>query len=94
MNECHATFYGENLLFIKSGKIAFQHYTVYGTSKIDCQEISNNKSNLTTYGEANYYVQASDEIKLTLFGEANLYYKGNPIISRGMNFGDMKVVRL
>ena len=94
MEKCHATFYGENSLVIKSGKITTQQYTVYGISRIECQEISSNSCKLTTYGEADYYVHASNEIKLTLFGEANLYYKGNPVISKGLNFGDMRIARL
>jgi hypothetical protein len=94
MDEYHATLYGDNTLAMKSGKIASQHFTVYGVSRIECKEITTNTSKLTTYGEADYYVNASDEIKMTLFGEANLYYKGNPIISRKLNFGEMSVVRL
>lgn len=94
LGDCHASLYGENTLVIKSGKIDKQHYTVYGTSTIDCKEITNYTSKLTTYGEADYYMNASNEIKLALFGEANLYYKGNPVISKSLKFGDMKVARL
>lgn len=94
MEACHGTFYGDNTLLIKAGKIENQQYTVYGTSNIDCQEINNTNSKLTTYGDAEYYVHASNEIKVTLFGDASLYYKGNPVISKGLNFGDMKVSRL
>jgi hypothetical protein len=94
MDQFRATLYGDNSLLVKAGNIASQQYTVYGVSTVDSRNIKSNTGKLTTYGEANYYVHASDEIKSTLFGEATLYYKGNPVVSKGMNFGDMRMSRL
>jgi hypothetical protein len=94
VHQFRATLYGDNSLLVKAGSIGSQHYTVYGVSTVDSRNIKSHTGKLTTYGEANYYVHASEEIKSTLFGEATLHYKGNPVVSKGMNFGDMRMARL
>ncbi|MCU0403215.1 MAG: DUF2807 domain-containing protein [Chitinophagaceae bacterium] len=94
IEDYHASLYGENYLLIKSGKIASQNFTVYGVSTIDSRDMVCSNSKLTTYGEAEYYVHAEDEIRFSLFGEASLFYKGNPVIYKKLNVGDMRIARL
>lgn len=94
VEEFKATLYGDNSLLVKAGNIGSQHFTVYGVSTVDTREIKSSVGKLTTFGEANYYVYATDEIKSTLFGEATLFYKGNPVFSNGINVGGLHTTRL
>lgn len=94
LDECHATIYGESTLNIKSGRIGYQRYTVYGSSSINSLAINSNSSKLTSYGEAKFYVNVSDIIKINAFGEALLQYKGDAIVSRGIQIGEMTIDRM
>ena len=94
LNECHATIYGESTLNIKAGRIDFQHYIVYGESTINSLGISGNNSKLVAYGEADFFVNVSNEINITAFGEASLHYKGTPVIYKGIHIGDMKIDKM
>lgn len=94
LGQLHATMYGESLLEIKSGSVADQKYTVYGDSKINALNINGMTSHITAYGEADFQLNVSDEIKMTSFGEASLAYKGNPRINKWLHFGEMQVHKL
>jgi hypothetical protein len=94
LKDLRATIYGESLLDIKSGTIKNQKYIVYGESQINSLGINNNTTTITTYGEANFKVNASDEIKITAYGEASLQYKGDPAINKGLHFGKMQIARI
>lgn len=94
LGQLHATMYGESLLEIKSGSVADQKYIVYGESKVNALNINGMTSRITAYGEADFQLNVSDEIKMTAFGEATLAYKGNPKINKWLHFGEMQVHKL
>ena len=94
LGQLQATIYGESLLEIKSGSIADQKYLVYGDSKINSLAINGNTTKITAYGEADFQVNVSDEIKITAFGEATIAYKGNPRINKWLHFGEMQISKI
>ncbi|MEP7373279.1 MAG: head GIN domain-containing protein [Chitinophagaceae bacterium] len=94
LDELKTTIYGESVLVIKAGSVKHQKYTAYGESKINSLGINNNTTKITVYGESDFQINASQEIKLTAFGEAALAYKGNPTITKGVHFGEMKISKL
>lgn len=94
LGELRATIYGESFLEIKSGSITDQKYISYGESKINSVGIKSNTTKITAYGEADFRVNVSDKIKITAFGEATLGYRGNPEITRGLNFGNVHIDKI
>ena len=94
LDECHAIFYGDGSLEMLAGRIGYQHYTVYGTGSINSLAINGNSSKITAYGEADFFVNVSDQIKINSFGEASLHYKGNALVSKGIQIGEMKINKL
>jgi hypothetical protein len=94
LQQMSATLYGESTLEIKAGSVKDQKYTCYGESKVNSLAINNSTSRVTAYGRAEFKLNVTDRIKITSFGEAQLCYKGNPIIDRGLHFGDMVINRI
>jgi hypothetical protein len=94
LRQLYTTMYGESVLEIKSGSIKEQHYTCYGEGKINALAINGRLSRVTAYGEADFKLNVSDRIKITSFGEAKVHYKGNPEIVKGINFGDVSLVKM
>jgi hypothetical protein len=94
LDELKTTIYGESNLVIKAGTIKEQKYTAYGESKINSLGINSNTTKITAYGEADFQLNVSDEIRLTAYGEAVVNYKGNPVISKGINIGEVKINRI
>jgi len=94
LDEFHAIYYGDGSLNMLAGRIGFQHYTVYGTGSINALDIKGNSSRITSYGEADFYVNVSDQIKINAFGEASLHYKGDAQVSRGIQIGEMRISKL
>ena len=94
LNEFKATMYGESDLIIKAGTIKAQKYTNYGESKVNSLDVKSSTTKLTVYGESSFLLNVSDEIKITAFGEAVVEYKGNPVINKGLNIGEVKITKL
>ena len=94
LGDLKAVLYGESHLKIKSGTIADQVFTAYGESKVNAMEIKNNTTKITAYGESSFQVNVSNEIKITSFGEAVVEYKGNPVINKGLNIGNVKITKI
>jgi len=92
--ELKTTIYGESSLIIKAGSVTEQRYTSYGESTVNSMNINSNKTKITAYGESNFQLNVSDEIRLTAYGEATVDYKGNPIINKGLNFGEVRINKL
>ena len=94
LRQLYTTMYGESILEIKSGSIKEQHYTCYGEGKINALAINGRLSRVTAYGEADFMLNVSERIKITAFGEAKVHYKGNPEIVKGLNFGEVSLVKM
>lgn len=94
LGECHATIYGEAALRIKAGHIDFQHYVVYGSGSINSLDINGSRSKITSYGDADFRVNVSDRIKINSFGDVSVQYKGNALISWGIQLGEVRVNKL
>lgn len=94
LQELQATIYGESILEIKAGSVKDQKYTVYGESKVNSLNIVGNTTKIVAYGEADFSVNVSDEIKITAFGDATLAYKGDPQINKGLHVGDLKINKI
>jgi hypothetical protein len=94
LGELRTTIYGESLLEIKSGSIASQKYTSYGESTVNSLAITGSTGRITAYGEADFRMNVSDEIRITAFGEARLAYKGNPVVNKGLNIGELHIDRI
>lgn len=94
LGELQTKMYGESTLEIKAGSINSQKYVAYGEGKINSVAINGITSDITTYGAANFRINASDEINIIAFGEAKLEYKGNPTINKGLHFGELHVNKI
>jgi hypothetical protein len=94
LENLYTTTYGESLLVITSGSIGDQKYVAYGESKINSLGTAGNRVKIRSYGESNFEVNVSDEIKFTAFGNARLKYKGNPSITKGLNIGEVDIERV
>jgi hypothetical protein len=94
LGELRTTIYGESYLDIKSGTIATQRYTTYGEGKINTLGVNNNSARITAYGESDFSLNVSDTIKITAYGEAKLQYTGNPVITKGLHFGEMHIDKM
>jgi hypothetical protein len=94
LGEFRASIYGESSLEIKSGFIRNQKYTVYGDSKVNSLFINNDSTRIIAYGDADIQVNTSKEIKITSYGDSKLEYKGNAIITKGINIGDSQIKKI
>ncbi len=94
LGELRTTIYGESYLDIKSGTITNQRYTTYGEGKINTLRINNNSARIIAYGESDFSLNVSDAIKITAYGEAKLQYTGNPVITKGLHFGEMHIDKI
>jgi len=94
LDEFHAIYYGDGSLNMLAGRIGFQQYTVYGTGTINALDINGNSGKITAYGEADFYVNVSGQLKINAIGESSLYYKGDPLVSKGIQIGEMKISKL
>ena len=94
LNKMHTTIYGESILNIKAGTINDQKFVAYGESKINGTDIQNNTTKITVYGESEFNLNVKDEIRITAYGEAEIAYHGNPVISKGINIGEVRITKL
>ncbi|HVZ95853.1 MAG TPA: DUF2807 domain-containing protein [Chitinophagaceae bacterium] len=94
LGELHAILYGESTLDILSGSVKNQRYTAYGESKINTLGVNGNTGKITAYGEANFSMNVSGEIRITSFGESKLEYKGNAVITKGVNIDGPQITKL
>ena len=94
LGELRTTIYGESYLDIKSGTITNQRYTTYGEGKINTLRINNSSARIIAYGESDFSLNVSDAIKITAYGEAKLQYTGNPVITKGLHFGEMHIDKI
>lgn len=89
-----ATLYGEGSLKINAGSVKNQKYTSYGESEVNALAINSSTGKVTAYGRADFKLNVADRIKITSYGEAELHYKGNPVIEKGLHFGDMVINKM
>ena len=94
LGELHAVLYGESTLDILSGKVKDQKYTSYGESKINSLDVNGNTGKITAYGESNFRMNISDEIHISSFGDSKLEYKGDAVISKGLNINQPQISRI
>lgn len=96
LNELHlgvfkAILYGTGSVKISSGSVKEQRYTAYGEAKVDALQVRNHTTRITSYGAANFLINASEAIKVTAYGEAMVEYSGDPHIRKGLVFGELKM---
>lgn len=96
LNELHlgllkTTIYGTGNVKITSGSVKQQKYTAYGEAKVDAMGVFNNTTRITSYGAAEFKINASKEIKVTAYGDALLEYSGDPRISKGLAIGGLDI---
>lgn len=94
LGEFRSSMYGESSLEIKSGFIQNQKYTIYGDSKVNSLSINNDTTRIIAYGDAYLQVNASKEIKITSYGDAKIEYKGDAIINKGINIGNVQIKKI
>jgi len=94
LQQLSATLYGEGSLEIKAGSVKDQKYTCYGENKVNALAINSSTGHITAYGKADLKLNVENRIKITSFGEAELHYKGDPVIDRGLHFGDMVISKM
>jgi hypothetical protein len=93
-SQLYTSLYGESSLDIRSGDAAEQYYTCYGEGKVNSTAIAGQAAKVTAFGEAEFRVNVSDEIRVTSFGEAKVCYLGNPTIVKGFHFGGVDLRKL
>lgn len=98
-NELHlgllkATIYGTGKVMSASGSIKEQRYIAYGKAKVDALEVFSNTTWITSYGAAEFQINASEEIKITAYGDALVEYNGDPKIRKGLVFGELDIKKI
>jgi len=94
LGKLQATMYGEGSLEIKSGTIKDQKFIAYGEGQVKNFAINSNTAKIVAYGDANFQINASDAIRISSFGDAKLEYKGNAVISKGLNIGEVRITKM
>ncbi|HEY5370981.1 MAG TPA: head GIN domain-containing protein [Hanamia sp.] len=94
LGKLQTTLYGEGSLETKSGTIKDQRFIAYGEGQVKNFAIKSNTAKITAYGEADFQINASESIRITSYGEAKLEYKGNAVINKGLNIGNVKIIKL
>ena len=89
-----AVIYGESNFTVKKGTIDKQKITAYGEGVIDLVGVNNRVSKIKAFGETEFIIQSSEQIKFTAYGEAQLRYKGTASISKGISIGDYEISRI
>lgn len=87
----NATLYGESTVDFKAGRIDYQKYLVYGESKVNAMGIENSTTKITAYGESGFKLNVSDKLKVNALGESDIVYSGNPIVDKGVVFGEASI---
>lgn len=88
------SIYGESYLEIKSGSVNRQVYRAYGESEVNALEMRNASTKITAYGESNFRVNVSDELKVTCYGEASINYKGDASVDKGIVIGEASIRKI
>lgn len=88
------SIYGESYLEIKNGDVQRQVYRAYGESEVNTLEMGNTSTKITAYGESNFRVNVSDELKVTCYGEASINYKGDATVDKGIVIGEASVRKI
>lgn len=89
-----AIIYGTGNVKIASGSVKEQRFTAYGEAEVEAFEVFNSITGITSYGAADFQINASEEIKITAFGEARVQYLGNPEINKGLVIGELEMKRI
>ena len=89
-----ATIYGTGNVKIASGSVKEQRFTAYGEAAVEAFEVFNNITGITSYGAADFQINASEKIKITAYGEARVQYLGNPEINKGLVIGELEIKRI
>ena len=89
-----ATFYGTGHVRIASGSVKDQRFTAYGEAEVEAFEVFNNITGITSYGAADFQINASEEIRITAYGETRVQYLGNPEINKGLVIGELEIKRI
>lgn len=93
-DELTVAIYGESYLEIKSGDVDRQVYRAYGESEVNTLKMKNTTTKITAYGESNFRVNVSDQLKVTCYGEATINYKGSANIEKGIVIGEAKIRKI
>lgn len=86
--------YGSSFLEITDGAVQSQVYRAYGESVVNASEIRNKYTKITAYGESDFKVKVSDNLKITCFGEARINYIGSPNIDKGIVIGEASIRKI
>ena len=94
LNKLTVSIYGASYLEIKNGSVDRQVYRAYGESEVNTLEVGNASTKITAYGESNFRVKVSDELKVTCYGEASINYKGDASVDKGIVIGEASIRKI
>lgn len=94
LNNLDVVIYGESVLKIEEGDVAFQKYKAFGESEVDALGIRNRSAKITAYGESEFRINVSDRLKVTSYGESDVQYRGNPSIDKGVVLGENTITKI
>lgn len=98
-NELHldllnTTIYGTGNVKLISGSVKEQRFRVYGEAKVDALEVFSHTTRITSYGAAEFNINASEEIKVTAYGDALVKFRGDPRIKKGIVIGELEIIKI
>ncbi|ELR73925.1 hypothetical protein C900_00089 [Fulvivirga imtechensis AK7] len=87
------SLYGENDLYIDSGRAAKQVYKGFGENKVVASKVLGRLVRTKNYGEGNFYVNASQKLNIASFGDFRVTYEGHPRVRKGLSLGYADIER-
>jgi hypothetical protein len=86
-----AALFGENKLTIGVGQSERQRYRTFGENTIDARKVTGSITSTSSFGENQFRLNASDQIRVMAFGETNLTYTGGGHLTRRLVVGESSI---
>ncbi len=86
-----AKLYGNNSLYVGSGRTLEQKYLLYGENKIDSNGLRSDYIITSIFGEGSLTINSTEEVRIDAFGEPQIYVAGGAHINRRLVIGKASI---
>jgi hypothetical protein len=85
------TFYGENKLEIRDGKVLEQRYRLYGENDINTSEMKSAYVSTSIFGEGQLRLYSAREVRVHAFGSPRIEVSGGGHVNRQLVLGEAHI---
>lgn len=85
--------FGDNEIKIRGGAANRQVYKMFGDNQIYTTKVNSTNARVSVFGEGAVRLSADQKIKLSSFGDSRIFYSGDPVISKSIVLGDLRLRR-